>query len=144
MLGVRDRDAALEQIDLAGHDQVRAGGHLRLSREAEEDEVGGAGVVPHDDPPGLAGIGRAFMTHNLHRQGRDGPGPCVPDGRAGGAVEIGVGQMKQQIDDPIPAHGARHQLRHRGADAAQCRQRGEKRGKLVLIQGLTSGYGAAI
>ena len=137
VIGMRDGHAVLEPFDLARDQQMGAGGHLRLAQETEEHQFGDPGPVAHDDPPGLARRGGPFVAHHLDRQRRHRARPRVADQRTGGAVQIGFRQMEQQIDHPLPPHGAGEQLHRRGTDAAQRCQGGEKRMQRNRVQGLT-------
>ena len=84
-------------------------------------------------------MGGPFMADHLDGQGRDGAGAGVADRWVSGPIEVRLGQVKQQIDHPIAARGARDQLRHRGTYASQRCQGREKRAKRVRVHGLTYG-----
>ena len=137
MLGMRDRYPAVEHLDLAGDQQLRARRHLRLTGETKKHQFGGAGRVAHDDPPGLAGMRRPLVPHHLDRQRRHRARARGADRRARAAIQVRLGHVEQQIDDPLPARRAGDQLRHRRTYAAQRCQRREKRAERVRVHGLT-------
>ena len=145
MVGMGDGDAAVERIDLARDEDPGAGRCLGFAVEFEEDQFGRAGFVLHHDPPGLAGVGGSFVADDFDRQGRDGAGAGGGDFRAVTAIQVGFWHVKQEIDHPIPAHGARDRRRQRGADAAEGRdggeERGERGGRFHGVLGLVGGSG---
>ena len=144
MFGMGDRQPAVEDVQLAGDQQFRAGRRLRFPGEPEKNQFRDAGFVLDDNAPGLAGVRRALVAHDLHRERGDDAGLGGADRRPGAAVEVGLGHVKQQVDHPIAAGGARDQRRDGGPYAAQTGQGREKRGKRLGVHGLTVLRGTAI
>ena len=144
MLGMGDGQPAVEDVQLAGDQQFRAGRRLRFPGEPEKHQFRGAGFVLDDNAPGLAGVRGALMAYDLHGERGDDAGLGGADRRPGAAVEVRLGHVKQQIDDPIAAGGSRDQRRDGGPYAAQTCQGREKRGKRLGVHGLTVLRGTAI
>ena len=113
VLGMRDGQAVAVFFDLAGDEQLRTWGRLRLAGEFEEDQLGEGGAVGDDHLPGLAAVGRGFVADDLHGQRRDLAGlgqslsVSLRDRRPGAAVEIRFREVEQQVDHPVSADGAR-------------------------------------
>ena len=134
---MRHGEPAVEFLQLAGDQQLRAGRHalgavfggFRVG--GEEHQFGEGGVVLHHDAPGLARRRGGFVPHHLDFQGRDGAGLGLRDGRAGAAIHVGFGKVEQQVDHPLAAGRLGDQRRHRRDGALQCGQRREQRGEGV-------------
>ena len=144
VIGMWQSDTVPEPLELAGHDEFRAGWHLGLPREAEEDEFRESRAVRHDHAPGLAGVERGFVADHLHRERRDRPRPGTRDHRPGAAVDIGFRHVEQQVEHPVAPGRARDQAGQSRSYATQSCQRREKRRECVVFHGLTLGDPAAI
>ena len=97
-------------IDFAAHQHPRAGAQLRLGEGAEEHQIGESAAIGDGDFCGLAGGLRALDADDIDLQRHHLAGQRIADQAAFAAVEIGFGQMEQQIDHAIPTACLRHQL----------------------------------
>ena len=124
-------------VEFPADQQPLADRQLGGGEAVEEHQLGEARGVGHDHPSRLAGGGGLLDAHHLHFQRRNLAGQGGADGRANPAIQIGFGQMVQQVDHPFTAHGAPHQSRDGLADATQAGQGFEKREKGIGFHGLT-------
>ena len=119
VLRMRHRATAAEQLDLAGHQQLRADRHLAFPIELEKDQIGGPGPVGHHHAPRLARIGRRLDSHHLNCQRDDLARPRLGDCRALAAIQVGFRQVEQQVDHALAAGHLGDQRADRRADALQ-------------------------
>jgi hypothetical protein len=144
MVRMRHPPPAVEHVDLARHEQLRADRHLPLAVEFEEYQFGESGAVGYHRAPWLARISRIFMTHNLDRQRRDFARPGLCDRRPMTTIQVRLGHSEQQVDHPLAIDHLRDQRGHGRTDATQRGQRRKQRCEQVVVHGLTCGYDAAI
>ena len=84
------------------------------------------------------------MPHHLHCQGHDLARPRLGNRRALAAIQVGFGQMEQQVDHALAAGHLGDQGTDRRAHALQRGQRREQRRERIMVHGLTWGYCTAI
>ena len=134
---MRNGQPAVEDVQLAGDQQFRAGRRLRFPGEPEKNQFRDAGFVLDDNAPGLAGVRGTLVAHHFHGERGDDAGFGGADRRPGAAVEVEFRHVKQQVDNPIAAGGFRDQRRDGGPYAAQTGQGREKEGQAFGVHGLT-------